>query len=110
MKDTIKPIVTCPNSRTVTMLDYTMTITLEAAYATDNVGIRSLEYLPVIADNSAVFKAPDTLTLTEESVGKNYTVLVITRDVDDNEARCKYFISVTGEFRKPEEFWERFHS
>ncbi len=55
-----------------------------------------------VSDASAVFRAPDRLVLTAASVGRHYTVLVIARDLDDNEARCRYSISVLGKNKADE--------
>ena len=69
---------------------------MDGADARDNIGIGSLEYIPELTDNSAEYEVPDKLILSQKSVGRNYTVLVKTRDVDDNEADCKYHVAVKG--------------
>ena len=71
-----------------------MVITLSGADARDNVGIASLEYIPQLVDNSANYEVPDRLILSQNSIGRKYSVLVKTKDVGGNEAECRYSVAV----------------
>ncbi len=72
MKDTILPDVVCPASRTVLLSGDTMRVALGGATATDNQGLKLLQYQPFIPDTSATFTvstptstgAPKKLLLT----------------------------------------------
>ncbi len=94
----IFPTVTCPRSHTVTLTQQTTVVTLDGAETKDNTGIQLLEYRAIVDDDSAVYEEPDKLVLSRESVGHTYTIAVTTKDLDDNEARCNYTISVAGKF------------
>ena len=71
-------------------------VSLQGAETKDNTGIKSLEYRPIIDGGTALFKEPDSLVISRDSVGHVYTVLVITKDLDDNEAKCNYTVTVIG--------------
>ncbi len=96
--DTVLPDLECPPSLVVTLSGTTRRLTLEGAVASDNVGLRILEYKPYISDKSATFEPPFDLILTRESVGRTYSVRVRVADYNDNEATCNYAIVVEGLF------------
>ena len=95
-KDVIYPELTCPPPTSVTLSDYSLTVTLSGAEARDNVGIASLEYIPQLVDDSAKYEVPDRLILSRSSIGRNYAVLVKARDVGGNEAECRYSVAIKG--------------
>ncbi len=97
LRDVIFPTVTCPSSHTVTLNQETLVVKLDGAETKDNTGIQLLEYRAEVGDGTATYEEPDRLLLTRASVGRTYTVQVITKDLDDNEATCNYTISVEGE-------------
>ncbi len=86
----------CPQSGTVSITEMKQIVPLQGAKTQDNTGIKSVEYRPIIDNGTAVFEEPDSLVISRDSVGHVYTVLVITKDLDDNEARCNYTITVEG--------------
>ena len=94
----IYPELTCPPPATVTLSDYSMTVTLSGADPRDNVGIASLEYMPQLVDDSANYEVPDRLILSKNSIGRTYSVLVKTKDVGGNEAECRYSVTVKGKY------------
>ena len=59
-------------------------------------GLKILEYKPLIEDTSAIFQPPFKLVLTKDSVGNTYPVEVTAVDYSDNEAVCTYTIAVKG--------------
>ncbi len=89
-------MVICPKSYSVVLKTLTLNITLHGAKAHDNIGIKSIEYLPIKIDNSTQYIPPNTLVVSRHSVGHEYLVAVTAVDLEDNEAECIYTITVEG--------------
>ncbi len=98
--DAIAPVVACPKPYTVVLKTLTLNITLHGAKAHDNIGIKSIEYLPLKIDNSTQYVPPTTLLVSRHSVGHEYLIAVTAADLEGNEAECIYTISIEGKIIK----------
>lgn len=71
-------------------------VILEGVTNVDGRPIPSLEYRPVIFDDSAEYAAPSKFIITRKSVGKEFPVDVNLKDVDGTMSQCSYKILVKG--------------
>ena len=89
------PELICPPPAILTLHDYSATITLTGAHFKHRKEV-SVEYIPELMDNSAAYEIPNKLILSRSSIGRNYSVLVKIRDIDGNEAECRFSIAAKG--------------
>ena len=95
-KKEVIPELTCPPSASVVLTDYSIAVTLTGTYTRNN-GKISVEYIPQFLDDSVTYQLPNKLIFTQESTGKNFSVLVKARDTTNgNEVKCDYSIMVKG--------------
>ena len=96
LADAIMPVLTCPPSHTILIHDEQEHVSLEGAQVVDNTGVKTLLYQPKLTDSSAIFKKPDRLVFSRQSVGHTYTILVTAEDYNHNRATCNYTLTVEG--------------